>query len=165
MIKRLLAALAAMLAMACGPDPVSLPTSATPVIANRPLGAYRQANWQTPTIFTSIAASGQISSQVTNADPLCDPLSLWPAHCQFFRVDAPGTGQFTVTMTWSPSRDSYPLDIDVTDPEGWTWDCIVGPGEQRRVTLEVQPGTYWVSVWSSQAPGVPFVLTTSFAPK
>jgi hypothetical protein len=123
-------------------------------------GAYRNANWQTPTIFTSIAASGQISSQVTNADPLCGG-----GRCQFFRVDAPGTGQFTVTMAWSSSRD-YPLDIDVTDPEGWTWDCIAGPGTQRRVTLEVQPGTYWVSVWSSsREPGEPFILTTSFSPK
>ena len=130
---------------------------------NRPVSPYRQANWQTPTIFTSIAALGQISSQVTNADPLCDPG--WPQHCQFFRVDAPGTGQVTVTMAWSPSRDSYPLDIDVTDPEGWTWDCIAGPGAQRRVTVEVQPGTYWVTVWSSSVDGVPFILTTSFAPK
>ena len=130
---------------------------------NRPPRAYRQANWRTPTMFTSIAASDQISSQVTNADPLCDPG--WPYHCQFFRLDAPGTGQFTITMRWSPSRDRYPLDIDVTDPEGWTWDCTVGPGEQRRVTLEVHPGTYWVSVWSSGVEEVPFTLTTSFAPK
>lgn len=129
-----------------------------------PGGRYYNLNWQTPTIFTSIAASGEVSSQVTDSDPVC--LEGWPEHCQFFRLDAPATGQFTVTMAWSPSRDSYPLDIDVTDPEGWTTDCIVGPGEQRRVTLEVQPGTYWVSVWSSsREPGVPFILTTSFAPK
>ena len=130
---------------------------------NRPVSPYRQANWHPPTTFTSISASGQISSQVTIADPLCDPG--WPQHCQFFRLDAPGPGQFTVTMAWSPSRDSYPLDIDVTDPEGWTWDCLVGPGAQRRVTLEVHRGTYWVTVWSSREPGEPFILTTSFAPK
>jgi hypothetical protein len=76
---------------------------------NRAASPYRQANWQTPTIFTSIAALGQVSNQVTNADPLCDPG--WPQHCQFFRVDAPGTGQFTVTMAWSPSGDRYPVDI------------------------------------------------------
>jgi hypothetical protein len=69
-------------------------------------------------------------------------------------------------MVWSPSRNNYPLDIDLTDPDGWTWDCIVGPGEQRRVTLDVQPGVHWISVWSSpSAPGEPFVLTTAFAPK
>ena len=149
----------------------TVPTSPTLLVESLPTepkkyepgGRYRNANWQTPTIFASIAASGEVSSQVTDADPLCLPG--WPNHCQFFRLDAPGTGQFTVTMAWSSSRD-YPLDIDVTDPEGWTWDCIAGPGPQRCVTLEVQPGTYWVSVWSSpREPGEPFILTTSFSPK
>lgn len=151
---------------ACSPTGPTSPTLLEPPPrepTNRPLSPYRQANWQTPTMFTSLVASGQMSSQVTDADPLCDPR--WADHCQFFRVDAPGTGQFTVTMAWSSSRD-YPLDIDVTDPEGWTWDCIAGPGAQRRVTLDVKPGTYWVTVWSSPSqPGEPFILTTSFAPK
>ena len=143
---------------ACSTTVPTSPTLLEPPPTSGP--SRRQANWQTPTIFTSIAASGQISSQVTNADLLCGG-----GHCQFFRVDAPGTGQFTVTMAWSSSRD-YPLDIDVTDSEGWTWDCIAGPGAQRRVTLQVQPGTYWVTVWSSiREPGEPFILTTSFAPK
>ena len=145
---------------ACSPTGLTSPTLLEPPPREPTLSKYRQANWQTPTMFTSLVASGQISSQVTNADPLCGG-----GRCQFFRVDAPGTGQFTVTMAWSSSRD-YPLDIDVTDPEGWTWDCVAGPGTQRRVTLEVQPGTYWVTVWSSsRAPGEPFILTTSFAPK
>jgi len=66
-----------------------------PTLLVEPQGASpsrRQANWQTPTVFTSIAASGQTASQVTNADPDCAG-----GRCQFFRVDAPGTGQFTVT--------------------------------------------------------------------
>jgi len=65
-------------------------------------GSYRKADWQTTTIFSSITASGQISSQVTEADPLCDPR--WAHHCQFFRLDAPGTGQFTITMAWISIR-------------------------------------------------------------
>jgi hypothetical protein len=143
---------------ACSATVPTLPTLLEPQGASP---SRRQANWQTPTVFTSITASGQISSQVTNADPDCGA-----GRCQFFRVDAPGAGLFTVTMTWSvsSSRD-YPLDIDVTDSEGWRWDCVAA-GAQRRVTLQVQPGTYWVSVWSSiREPGEPFVLTTSFSPK
>jgi hypothetical protein len=149
---------------ACSTTVPTLPTpNVEPPPPNGP--SRRQANWPTPTVFTSLAVSGQTSSRVTDADPQCDPRSA-NAHCQFFRVDAPGTGLLTVTMTWSASSPGdYPLDIEVTDSEGWTWDGVA-TGPQRRVTLDVQPRTYWVTVWSSPLqPGEPFILTTSFAPK
>ena len=81
---------------ACSPTGPTSPTLLEPPPrepTNR--GAYRQANWQTPTMFTSIAASGQMSSQVTDADPLCDPRG-------------PTTANFSVWMPLalvsSPSR-------------------------------------------------------------
>jgi hypothetical protein len=67
-------------------------------------------------------------------------------------------------MAWK-SLQTYPLDIDVTDPAAMTWDVTLVTPNERRVQLRVKDGSiYWVSIWSAAAPGEPFVLTASLQP-
>jgi hypothetical protein len=43
-----------------------------------------------------------------------------------------------------------------------TWDVTFVAPNERRVQLRVKAGNvYWVSIWSADAPGEPFVLTAS----
>ena len=147
----------------CSRDAAPLPTAPAVVVPQADIGLpYFNSNWRVPDVFRPIAAGDVISQRVTSEDPPCDP----GTRCQFYRYEASRDGVFTVAMTWSSSSPSnYPLDIDVTNSEGWTQDCVVN-GPQRSVILEVHTGTYWVTVWSSPSQfGEPFILTTSFAPK
>jgi hypothetical protein len=146
----------------CGTDvaPSAPPRSSDPPAPVVTLPhSYRNLNWYLPDVFSPIAPGDVIDQRVTPQDPQCHPA--FPHHCQFYRYAAARSGVFEVTMAWK-SPQTYPLDIDVTDPDVMTWDVtFVGPTE-RRVQLRVKAGNvYWVSVWSADAPGEPFVLTAS----
>lgn len=142
------------------PSPSSTRSILSPSI--RPISApHQNAHWRVPSVFETMSVTDAILSRVTADDPACDPA--WPFHCQYFRLTAPSDGLFEVVMKWSSlAASSYPLDIDVSDSDGWTWDCLAGPGTQRSVKLRVEAGkTYWVSVWSFEAPGEEFELSFS----
>jgi len=121
--------------------------------------SYYNVNWQLPDVFGSIAAGDVISQRVTPQDPICHPA--YPQRCQFYRYVPSRDGLFEVAMAWK-STQTYPLDIDVTDPDTRTWDITFVTANERRVQLPVKAGrVYWVSVWSADAPGEPFVLTAT----
>jgi hypothetical protein len=138
----------------------SAPTVAGPplIVATLP-HSYRNVNWQVPDVFSPIAGGDVISQRVTPQDPICFPP--YPHRCQFYRYVATRDGLFEVAMAWK-SLQTYPLDIDVTDPDIMTWDVTFVAPNERRVQLRVKAGNvYWVSIWSADAPGEPFVLTAS----
>ena len=121
--------------------------------------SYYNANWRLPDVFSSIAAGDVISQRVTLQDPVCHPA--YPHWCQFYRYVASRDGVFEVAMAWK-SLQTYPLDIDVTDPDIMTWDVTFVAANERRVRLRVKAGSvYWVSIWSADAPSEPFLLTAS----
>jgi len=121
--------------------------------------SYRNANFQAPNVFFPIAVGDVISQRVTPQDPLCDPA--YGFHCQYYRYVPLRDGLFEVAMAWK-SAQTYPLDIDVTDPDIFTWDFTFVAPNERRVQLRVKAGSvYWVGIWSAEAPGEPFVLTAS----
>ena len=116
-------------------------------------------NWHVPDVFSAITAGDVISQRVTLQDPICHPA--YPHRCQFYRYAPSRDGLFEVAMAWKSLQDS-PLDIDVTDPDARTWDVTFIGRNERRVQLRVKEGSvYWVSIWSADAPGEPFVLTAS----
>ena len=120
---------------------------------------YLNVNWRVPDVFSPISAGDVINQRVTSEDPQCDPR--YAARCQFYRYVASRDGVFEVAMAWK-SAQTYPLDIDVTDPVAMTWDVTLVTPNERRVQLRVKGGSvYWVSIWSAAAPGEPFVLTAS----
>ena len=121
--------------------------------------SYHNLNWRLPEVFSSIAAGDVVSQRVTPQDPVCHPA--YPQRCQFYRYVPSRDGLFEVAMAWK-SLHPYPLDIDVTDPDTMTWDVTLVAANERRVQLRVKAGSvYWVSIWSADAPGEPFVLTAS----
>ena len=63
----------------------------------------------------------------------------------------------------SPNGDKViAIKTDVTDPDSMTWDVTFVAPNERRVQLRVKAGNiYWVSIWSANAPGEPFLLTAS----
>jgi hypothetical protein len=133
-------------------------TSAPPIVSTSP-HSYRNANWLTPDMFSPIAVGDAIEQRVTLQDPVCHPA--YPHHCQFYRYVAARDGVLEVAMVWK-SVQTYPLDIDVTDPDSMTWDVTFVAPNERRVQLRVKAGNiYWVSIWSANAPGEPFLLTAS----
>jgi hypothetical protein len=110
-------------------------------------------------MFRLIAAGDVINQHVASEDPQCDPG--YAHRCQFYRYVPSRDGVFQVTMAWK-SAETYPLDIDVTDPDSITWDVTFVAANERRVQLRVKAGSvYWVTIWSASAPGEPFVLTAS----
>jgi hypothetical protein len=128
-----------------------IPTTAPPTIVSMAPHSYRNLNWHLPEVFGSIAAGDVISQRVTPQDPICHPA--YPHRCQFYRYVASRDVLFEVAMAWKSLQD-YPLDIDVTDPDGMTWDVTFIARSERRVQLRVKAGSvYWVGIWSAEAPG------------
>jgi hypothetical protein len=152
----------AWLVSACSGDGAPLPSAPSVVPAasvSRPTSAYFNLNWRVPDVFRPISAGDVMNERVTPEDPLCDPG--FAHRCQFYRYVAPRDGLFEVAMAWK-SAQTYPLDIDVTDSDSFTFDCTLVAANERRVKLRVKAGSvYWVSIWSAAAPGEPFVLTAS----
>jgi hypothetical protein len=137
----------------------SAPTVVPPLPALAAPHSYFNVNWRVPDVFSPISAGDVISQHVTSEDPVCDPR--YAARCQFYRYVAPRDGVFEVAMAWK-SLQTYPLDIDVTDPDVMTWDVTLVTPNERHVQLRVKGGSvYWVTIWSAAAPGEPFVLTAS----
>ena len=144
-----------------GPRAVS--PSAPIAVPPRPIlmipHSYRNANFQTPNVFFPLAVGDVVSQRVTPQDPVCDPARGF--HCQYYRYVASREGLFEIAMAWKSWQD-YPLDIDVTDADNMTWDVTFLAPNERRVQLRVKAGgVYWVGIWSAEAPGEPFVLTSS----
>ena len=134
-------------------------TAVPPPIVSTAPHSYVNRNWHLPDVFSPIAVGDVISQRVTPQDPVCHPAYAY--RCQFYRYAASRDGLFEVAMAWKTLRD-YPLDIDVTDPDGMTWDVTFIALNERRVQLRVKAGSvYWVGIWSAEAPGEPFVLTAS----
>jgi hypothetical protein len=146
----------------CGRDGAPLPSAPAvvpPPSTVRAPSAYFNVNWRVPDVFSPISAGEVINQRVTSQDPQCDPR--YAARCQFYRYVASLDGLFEVAMAWK-SLQTYRLDIDVTDPDAVTWDVTFVAANERRVQLHVKGGTvYWVTIWSADAPGEPFVLTAS----
>ena len=143
------------------PSAPTVTTVSSPIVSTLP-HSYYNVNFHMPDVFGSIAAGDVISQRVTSQDPVCHPA--YPHRCQFYRYVASRDGVFEVAMAWK-SFQTYPLDIDVTDPDTMTWDVTFVAANERRVQLRVKAGNvYWVSIWSADAPGEPFVLTASLQP-
>ncbi len=149
-----------------GCDTAGTPSPSAPTVTAVPPApvltiphSYRNLNWHVPDVFSSISAGDVINQRVMVQDPQCHPA--YPHHCQFYRYIASREGLFEVAMAWKSSHP-YPLDIDVTDPDIMTWDVTFVAPNERRVRLRVKAGSvYWVSIWSADAPGESFVLTSS----
>jgi hypothetical protein len=153
-------------AVGCGGSDVPSPTAAPSVLPPRPIAPPPSAIVPVPAGGIPIGVGEVVVSRVMPEDPLCDPA--WPYRCRYFRVTAPTDGLMEVIMRCPVLAVRYVVDLGVIDTEGRAWfgqpQFVLGP--QRSVTLRVAAGaTYFVEIWSVDAPGEEFEVRTSIRAK